>query len=182
MFKPTQSMLARGRLRLTTKQVNGGYYKGNRTGSMGGWDKRGTYKPDFSKHRVYMAPEKLEVPGKYYPEDQRKEPFLLAPFITKHMRQTPSNYVQDIERNGRKSTVIRGFQGTDYLQMWADTPEAEEARSTQPKPEKIETVPTAQLEQIEQQKLPTKPTRKAPHPEPETKTKKSKKPLSARLF
>lgn len=78
MFKPTQSMLARGRLRLTTKQVNGGYYKGNRTGSMGGWDKRGTYKPDFSKHRVYMAPEKLEVPGKYYPEDQRKEPFLVS--------------------------------------------------------------------------------------------------------
>jgi large subunit ribosomal protein L41 len=53
------------------------------------------------------------------------------------MRQTPSNYVQDIERNGRTSTVIRGFQGTDYLQMWADSAEAEEARREQSKAEKI---------------------------------------------
>lgn len=78
MFKPTQSMLARGRLRLTTKQVNGGYYKGNRTGSMGTWDKRGTYKPDPTKHRVYMAPEKLEVPGKYYASNEKKTPFLVS--------------------------------------------------------------------------------------------------------
>ena len=88
------------------------------------------------------------------------------------MRQTPSNYVQDIERNGRKSTVIRAFQGTDYLQMWADTPEAEEARSTQPKPEKIESVPKAQLKQVEQQELPTKPTRKASQPKAETQKPK----------
>jgi large subunit ribosomal protein L41 len=44
------------------------------------------------------------------------------------MRKTPSNYVQDIERNGRKVTVIRGFQGKDYLQKWAETAEAEDAR------------------------------------------------------
>lgn len=54
-------MLARGRLRLTTKQVNGGYYKGNRTGSMGSFNKRGTYMPDLAKHRVYVAPVEPEV-------------------------------------------------------------------------------------------------------------------------
>lgn len=76
MLKPTQPMMAR--LRLTTKQVNGGYYKGNRTGSMGHFDKRGTYIPDAKKHRVYMAPEKLEVPGKYYSEEKSKEPFMVS--------------------------------------------------------------------------------------------------------
>jgi large subunit ribosomal protein L41 len=77
MFKPTQSMLARGRLRLTTKQVNGGYYKGNRTGSMGSFDKKGTYRPDATKHRVYMAAEKLDVPGKPA-SGHAKEPFTVS--------------------------------------------------------------------------------------------------------
>jgi large subunit ribosomal protein L41 len=40
------------------------------------------------------------------------------------MRPTPSNYVQDLERNGKTVTVIRGFEGADYLNMWADTREA----------------------------------------------------------
>ena len=78
MFKPTQPMLARGRLRLTTKQVNGGYYKGNRTGSMGTFDKRGTYRPDATKHRVYIAAEKLDVPGKNDPAERSKEPFTVS--------------------------------------------------------------------------------------------------------
>ncbi|KAJ5543437.1 50S ribosomal protein YmL27 [Penicillium sp. DV-2018c] len=126
MFNPTQPMMAR--LRLTTKQVNGGYYKGNRTGSMGRLTKHGAYIPDPSKHRNYVPAEKLEIPGKEYTEETAKEPFTLYPFITKHMRKTPSNYVQDIERNGRKVTVIRGFQGRDYLEKWAETGEAEKAR------------------------------------------------------
>jgi large subunit ribosomal protein L41 len=59
------------------------------------------------------------------------------------MRPTPSNYVQDIERNGRTSTVIRAFQGTDYLQMWADSAEAAEARQEQSKAEKVEPAPSS---------------------------------------
>lgn len=96
------------------------------------------------------------------------------------MRQTPSNYVQDIERNGRTSTVIRAFQGTDYLQMWADTAEGAEVRSTEPMPEKTETVPTPKLKRVEQKELPTKPTPEAS--KPTIKTKKSKTPKSVRLF
>ena len=58
MFKPSNPMMAR--LRLTTKQVNGGYYKGNRTGSMGHWAKNGsTYLVDFSKVRTYVVPDSL---------------------------------------------------------------------------------------------------------------------------
>ncbi|OGE51735.1 hypothetical protein PENARI_c012G06533 [Penicillium arizonense] len=121
MFKPTEPMLMR--LRLTTKQVNGGYYKGNRTGSMGVFDKKGQYRSQVEKHRNYIPAAKLELPG--LPEgSSTKEPFLLTPFVTKHMRPTPSNYVQDLERNGKTVTVIRGFEGADYLNMWADTREA----------------------------------------------------------
>lgn len=47
------------RLRLTTKQVNGGYYKGNRTGSMGYFAKNGSYVIDWKKVRTYVVPENL---------------------------------------------------------------------------------------------------------------------------
>lgn len=86
------------------------------------------------------------------------------------MRKTPSNYVQDIERNGRKITVIRGFEGKDYLEKWAETAEAEDARLAQPYTEKIEKIeikPTPQLKQtvqIEIQELAQMP--KTPKPKP----------------
>ena len=86
------------------------------------------------------------------------------------MRKTPSNYVQDIERNGRKITVIRGFEGKDYLEKWAQTVEAEEARLAQPyieKTEKLETKPTPQpkkTEQIENQNLAQTPKTAKPKP------------------
>lgn len=58
MFKPSQSLNAR--LRLTTKQVNGGYYKGNRTGAVGHFGpKKGTYVIDWEKVRTYVVPEGL---------------------------------------------------------------------------------------------------------------------------
>lgn len=56
-MKPSQSLAAR--LRLTTKQVNGGYYKGNRTGSMGFFRKDGTFSPQAWKKRTYVVPESL---------------------------------------------------------------------------------------------------------------------------
>lgn len=86
------------------------------------------------------------------------------------MRKTPSNYVQDIERNGRTITVIRGFEGKDYLEKWAETAEAEEARLAQPyteKTKKIETKPTPQIEetvQIENQELVQTPETPKPKP------------------
>jgi len=58
MFKPSQPMMAR--LRLTTKQVNGGYYKGTRSGSMGYFAKNGSYVIDWKKVRTYVVPEDLE--------------------------------------------------------------------------------------------------------------------------
>lgn len=48
------------RLRLTTKMVNGGYYKGNRTGSMGWHTKHGGFRIDPRKVRTYVVPDGLE--------------------------------------------------------------------------------------------------------------------------
>jgi hypothetical protein len=55
MFKPSPILGAR--LRLTTKQVTGGYYKGNRTGSMGAHTEYGGYIIDYRKVRHFNCPD-----------------------------------------------------------------------------------------------------------------------------
>ncbi|GCB26843.1 54S ribosomal protein L27, mitochondrial [Aspergillus awamori] len=104
MFKPSQPMLAR--LRLTTKQVLGGYYKGNRTGSMGYFAKNGSYVIDWKKVRTFVVPENLDQ-------------FKLTPFVTKRMPPTKSKYTKEVEKRGRIVTLERAFSGKDYLDMWA---------------------------------------------------------------
>ncbi|KAL2821333.1 hypothetical protein BDW59DRAFT_150136 [Aspergillus cavernicola] len=104
MVKPSQPMMAR--LRLTTKQVNGGYYKGNRTGSMGYFEKNGSYVIDWKKVRTYVVPENLNE-------------FKLTPFVTKLMAPTKGKYTQDIERSNKPFTVERALGATDYLSLWA---------------------------------------------------------------
>jgi large subunit ribosomal protein L41 len=44
------------RLRLTTKDVNKGFYKGTRTGNMGRHTKYGGFIVDWSKVRTYVCP------------------------------------------------------------------------------------------------------------------------------
>lgn len=95
------------------------------------------------------------------------------------MRRTPSNYVQDLERNGRNSTVIRAFQGSDYLDMWATTAEAEEARRAEPRPARTVPAPTSEVDEtskaieasetIEQQAPSTKQWRTRSQQEEETR-------------
>lgn len=56
-MQPTQPLQrALRRLALTTKMVNKGFYKGNRTGSMGTHTKWGGYTIDYKKVRTYMVP------------------------------------------------------------------------------------------------------------------------------
>lgn len=60
-MQPTAPLLRRlRRLALTTKQVNGGYYKGTGSGSMGEHTKYGGYKIDYQKVRTYVVPEGLK--------------------------------------------------------------------------------------------------------------------------
>ncbi|KAF9885784.1 hypothetical protein FE257_012366 [Aspergillus nanangensis] len=94
------------RLRLTTKQVNGGYYKGNRTGSMGYFAKNGSYVIDWKKVRTYAVPENLDQ-------------FKLTPFVTKRMAPTKGKYTNELAKRGGVVTVERAFGAKDYLDMWA---------------------------------------------------------------
>ncbi|OAX78382.1 hypothetical protein ACJ72_07314 [Emergomyces africanus] len=104
MFKPTSSLNAR--LRLTTKQVNGGYYKGNRTGNVGYFGKKkGTYFIDWRKVRTYVVPEELDT-------------FKLTPFVTKRMEPTRTQYTKTIMIGEREVEVPRGMNGKDYLDDW----------------------------------------------------------------
>ncbi len=48
------------KFRLTVKDVNKGFYKGTRTGSMGRHTKRGGYVLEYAKIRTYMVPLGME--------------------------------------------------------------------------------------------------------------------------
>ena len=72
MFKPSPPLFRRlRRLALTTKMVNGGYYKGTGSGSMGRHTKHGGYIIEWEKVRNYMVPPnlaefKVRLPRSYY--------------------------------------------------------------------------------------------------------------------
>lgn len=75
MFRPTQSLGKKFRkLRLTTKDINKGFYKGNRTGNVGQHNKHGGFKVDFSKVPTYAVPAGLDT-------FKVRTPFGLAPFV-----------------------------------------------------------------------------------------------------
>ncbi|KAI7777709.1 hypothetical protein LA080_003130 [Diaporthe eres] len=74
MFRPTQALGKKFRkLRLTTKDINKGFYKGNRTGNMGSHDKWGGFTVEFEKVRTYAVPAGLDT-------------FKLTPFVTENVR------------------------------------------------------------------------------------------------
>jgi hypothetical protein len=61
-MRPTQQLL-NGKyrhLRLTTKDINKGYYKGNRTGTIGTHTKHGGFIVDYSRVRTYVVPQGLK--------------------------------------------------------------------------------------------------------------------------
>lgn len=62
MFKPTQALFRRYRkLRLTTKDINKGFYKGSRTGRMGQHNKWGGFSIDYNLVRTYVVPQGLDT-------------------------------------------------------------------------------------------------------------------------
>ena len=61
-MRPTALLLRDiSRKPLTTKQANKGYYKGNRTGSMGRHTKRGGYVIEWVKVRTYVVPPEFKM-------------------------------------------------------------------------------------------------------------------------
>lgn len=60
-MQPTQALLKRFRkLPLTTKDINKGFYKGTRTGTVGRHTKYGGFVLDWSKVRTYVVPTGLD--------------------------------------------------------------------------------------------------------------------------
>ncbi|KAI0506056.1 mitochondrial ribosomal protein L27-domain-containing protein [Xylaria bambusicola] len=96
-MQPTQALLKRFRkLPLTTKDINKGYYKGTRTGSMGQHTKFGGYVIDWKKVRTYVVPSNLDT-------------FNLTPFITMKFEHTRGRY--EGYKLGPKSPEL-------YLDRW----------------------------------------------------------------
>ncbi|MCJ1317629.1 hypothetical protein MMC15_002954 [Xylographa vitiligo] len=96
-MRPTQPLYRRlRRLALTTKQVNGGFYKGTGSGSMGRHTKHGDYVIEWQKVRTYVVPAQLKD-------------FKLTPFVTRNMEPLKGNFEGD--RKG-------GLSGQRYLDRW----------------------------------------------------------------
>ncbi|RSL75925.1 hypothetical protein CEP51_010430 [Fusarium floridanum] len=79
-MRPTQA-LSVGRyrhLKLTTKDVGRGFYKGNRTGSMGQHTKYGGYVIEWNKVRTYAVPNLKD--------------FQLTPFVSRQVKAQPGDY------------------------------------------------------------------------------------------
>jgi len=117
MFKPTQALFGRiRRLQLTTKQVNGGYYKGNRTGSMGRHTKHGNYVIEWHKVRTYVVPANLDnCKVCLYSTGFRAfatDLVQLSPFVTNTMERTKGKFEGG---DGRGP-----MSGTRYLENWKE--------------------------------------------------------------
>ncbi|KAI1380170.1 mitochondrial ribosomal protein L27-domain-containing protein [Hypoxylon crocopeplum] len=79
-MQPTQALQkAFRKLPLTTKDINKGFYKGTRTGSMGRHTKFGGYVIDWDKVRTYVVPADLDS-------------FKLTPFVTRKVHPTKGRY------------------------------------------------------------------------------------------
>ncbi|ETI19531.1 hypothetical protein G647_09365 [Cladophialophora carrionii CBS 160.54] len=98
MVKPTLALC--GRLRFTTKQVGRGFYRGNRTGSMGAHTEYGKYMIDWRKTTHFNVPDTKD--------------FSLSPFVTQEMEQTP----RVEEGPGGALYTPPRVDGLEFLKAW----------------------------------------------------------------
>ncbi|KAF9876259.1 hypothetical protein CkaCkLH20_06202 [Colletotrichum karsti] len=79
---PVLQVLKFRHVRLTTKDVNKGFYKGNRTGPTGKHTKYGGYIIQFHKVRTYVVPKGLKA-------------CQLTPFVSDMVEAFPPDYGKD---------------------------------------------------------------------------------------
>ncbi|KAH7367538.1 hypothetical protein B0T11DRAFT_325802 [Plectosphaerella cucumerina] len=98
-MQPTKALqiLRYRHLRLTTKDVNKGFYKGNRVGAMGRHTKFGGYLIDWSRVRTFVVPDAAKDPS-----------FKLTPFVTETIRPMRGKYES---KAGPKDPAV-------YLENW----------------------------------------------------------------
>ncbi|KAF0325958.1 hypothetical protein K4K61_003441 [Colletotrichum sp. SAR11_59] len=97
---PILQVLKFRHLRLTTKDVNKGFYKGNRTGAMGEHTKYGGYRIDYKKVRTYVVPEGLKD-------------FQLTPFVSEQVRPVKRTYKKTNNPAGPRSPAL-------FLSTWKE--------------------------------------------------------------
>lgn len=108
-MRPTQA-LSVGRYRhiaITTKDVGRGFYKGNRTGSMGRHTKYGGYVIEWNKVRTYVVPQNLQDFKVSTAQQQTKKGILevwralaanawffrqLTPFVSREIKSAKGDY------------------------------------------------------------------------------------------
>ncbi|KAH8897050.1 hypothetical protein GQ53DRAFT_742899 [Thozetella sp. PMI_491] len=101
-MQPTLALRAVYRkLRLTTKDMNKGFYRGNRTGTMGRHTKYGGYRIDWRRVRTYVCP----------PLDG----FKLTPFVTANMRRTFGQYTGDEDGPRNPATYLARWKSENGL-------------------------------------------------------------------
>lgn len=98
-MKPTQTLLKRVKLRLTTKGANKGFYKGTGSGAMGEHTKYGGYKLDWEKIRTYVVPEglkdtKVRTEAKLTVSEKRRQELLLITCIAHAVRDAADDAYQ----------------------------------------------------------------------------------------
>ncbi|KAJ9614232.1 60S ribosomal protein L27, mitochondrial [Cladophialophora chaetospira] len=98
MVKPSPALF--GRMRFTTKQVGRGFYRGNRTGSMGAHTEYGKYMIDWRKTKYFNVPDLKD--------------FALSPFITQVMDPTP----RIEERPNGEFYTPEKVDGLEFLRSW----------------------------------------------------------------
>ncbi|KAK3995806.1 mitochondrial ribosomal protein L27-domain-containing protein [Cladorrhinum sp. PSN332] len=95
-MQPTRALLGMRfrKLRLTTKDVNKGFYKGTGTGAMGRHTKYGGYIIEWERVRTYVCPDLTD--------------FKLTPFVTQNVKPTYGQYETKL---GPKDPAV-------YLAKW----------------------------------------------------------------
>ncbi|KAK9772929.1 putative Ribosomal protein [Seiridium cardinale] len=96
-FKPRLTFTRKFRkLPLTTKDMNKGFYKGTRTGTVGRHTKFGGYVIEWDRVRTYVVPEGLDS-------------FKLSPFVTNKIERTRGQY----QGSGPNDPSL-------YIERWKD--------------------------------------------------------------
>ena len=164
MVKPSLALCAR--LRFTTKGVARGFYRGNRTGSLGAHNEYGGYLIDWRKTSHYNVPNiaefdvslalRQEAP---IPQNERETDKCpqLTPFVTAEMARLPR--VEERE-DGQFYTPPK-VDAMEYLRTWKKRNPAEydQVREYQAE-EPAESEALAETEQVEQDEEKEEITRK----------------------
>jgi hypothetical protein len=122
MVKPSPQLQAR--MRFTTKQVAGGFYRGTRTGAMGAHTRYGGYIIDYRKTRHYAVPDfkgfkvslRLSIDRAWETADGSIY-YQLTPYVS--LEISDPGRVREDRKTGEAYEISR-FSGMEFLKDWKE--------------------------------------------------------------